>query len=88
MSSGYMLACSLFLCTDYKNYAKHAPRGKMSLELDEEHGGEDTHLERISEYFAEDWDTTVAPALGLTEEEIKRIKKKHKGKSDLQKYVE
>ena len=61
-----------------------APPGKMSPVLDVEHGGKDTHLVRIAETFEDDWDETVAPALGLTEDEIKRIKKK---KPDLQKYV-
>ena len=72
---------------DYKHYAKYAPRGKMSLVLDEEHGGENTHLVRIAETFEEDWDKTVAPALGLTEGEIKTIKRKYRGKPDLQKLV-
>ena len=61
-----------------------APPGKMSLVLDVKHGGKDTHLVRIAAVFEEDWDKTVAPALGLTEDEIKRIKKK---KPDLQKYA-
>ena len=57
----------------------------MSLVLDEEHGGEDTHLVRIAETFEDDWDKTVAPALGLTEREIERIKRKRREKPDLQK---
>ena len=78
----------IYLCVDYKSYAKLAPHGKMSLVLDEEHGGEDTHLVRIAAAFADDLDKTVAPALGLTEGEIKIIKNKYKGKLDLQKYVD
>ena len=57
----------------------------MKLVLDEEHEGEDRHLVRIAETFDEDWDKTVAPALGLTPEEIKTIKKKFKPKPEMQK---
>ena len=67
---------------DYDALAKKFQRGKLNMVLDEEHGGEDTHLVRIAAVFEEDWDTTVAPALGLAADEIKTIKRKYRNKAE------
>ena len=67
---------------DYHTLAHKFPRHKIKLVLDEEHEGEDTHLVRIAATFEEDWDKTVAPALGLTADMIKAIKKKYKAKPE------
>ena len=67
---------------DYDTLAKKFQPGKLNMILDEEHRGEDTHLVRIAETFEENWDTTMAPALGLTAEEINTIKRKYRNKAE------
>ena len=74
-----------FLLADYKSYARLAPPGKMKLVLDVENGAKSTHLETIAGVIEDDWDKTVAPALGLTEGEIEEIRKTQRGKLFLQK---
>ena len=67
---------------DYYTLAKKFPRHKINLVLDVDNEGEDTHLVRIAETFEDDWDKTVAPALGLTAEEIITIKREYEDKAE------
>ena len=67
---------------DYDALGKKFPPGKLNMVLDEEHRGEDTHLVMIAAVFEEDWDKTVAPALGLTADEIKATKREYKNKAE------
>ena len=58
----------------YEEYAARVPAGKLDLVLDEEHGGLDIHLGKIAD-ATDEWDTVLAPFMGLTEMELKDIRK-------------
>ena len=73
----------------YKEYAARVPAGKLDLVLDEEHGGLDIHLGKIAD-ATDEWDTVLAPFMGLTEMELKDIRKNPRLRDDraLQRYIE
>ena len=58
----------------FEEYAARVPAGKLDLVFDEEHGGLDIHLGKIAD-ATDEWDTVLAPFMGLTEMELKDIRK-------------
>ena len=65
----------------YEEYAAHAPAGKLDLVLDAD--GVELHLGKIAD-ATDEWDTVLAPYMGLTAMEVKDIKKINRDNPPLQ----
>ena len=59
----------------YEEYAARAPAGKLDQVLDAD--GVELHLGEIAD-ATDDWDTVLAPHMGLTHMEVVDIKKIHR----------
>ena len=70
----------------YEEYAARVPAGKLDLVLDEEHGGVDIHLGEIAD-ATDEWDTVLAPHMGLTEIELRDIRSNHRDNRAFQRYI-
>ena len=64
---------SSFTDSEYERLAGLAPAGKLELVLDQENDGADIHLGKIADAMV-NWDTELAPALGLTSNQVSDIK--------------
>ena len=60
---------------NYEEYAARVPAGKLDLLLDAD--GVELHLGKIAD-ATDDWDTVLAPHMGITDREVKDIRRNHR----------
>ena len=65
----------------YEEYAARAPAGTLDLVLDAD--GVELHLVEIAD-ATRDWDTVLAPHMGLTAMQLKDIRANHRDNRALQ----
>ena len=65
----------------YEDYAAHTPADKLDLVLDAD--GVELHLGKIAD-ATDEWDTVLAPHMGLTAMEVKDIIENNRGNRAIQ----
>lgn len=73
----YLHTRRLLLVTEKEQYACLAPPHKLDQLIDEEHDHKDVHLTAIANQIS-NWDTVLAPMMGLRDFEIDDIRKSTK----------
>ena len=62
----------------FERYAALVPKDKLGLVMDSGHGGVDRHLCAVADELPDEWDTQLAPVLGLRRRDVSDILKKHR----------